>query len=147
MTKLSLAISITATAFIDVLDKGGQPYILHCLRVMQAVSGEDEDTMCAAIMHDLLEDTDWTEQLLISSGFNSKVIYLLKLLTKEPGEDYVSYIRRIEVSKEATKVKLADLEDNTKVTRLKGLSSKDFERLQKYISAYTYLKTKHEKTR
>lgn len=58
MKLLALAIAITAEAFKNTLDKGGQPYVLHCLRVMNNVQG-DEDVKCAAIMHDLIEDTHW----------------------------------------------------------------------------------------
>lgn len=88
MNKLALAISITAKAFENKLDKGGQPYILHCLRVMNAVD-DDEDTKCGAVMHDLMEDTDekseinYTFELLTKLGFSDKTIGILHLVTHQ----------------------------------------------------------------
>lgn len=78
MKLLALAIAITSEAFKNTLDKGNQPYILHCLRVMNNVQG-DEDVKCAAIMHDLIEDTNYTFAQLTSLGFSDKTIGLLHL--------------------------------------------------------------------
>lgn len=137
--KLSLAISITAQAFEKVLDKGGQPYILHCLRVMMNTEGDD-CVKCAAIMHDLLEDTPYEIKDLVKLGFSQKTIYILNLLTHDDKNlSYEDYIKRVSTDEEATKIKLRDLEDNSNITRLKGLRKKDFERLEKYQKAYVYL--------
>jgi len=138
MEKLALAISITAQAFENNLDKGGQPYILHCLRVMNNVNG-DECVKCAAVMHDLVEDTDWTFEKLTALGFSDKTIGLLHLLTHNPATPYDDYIKAISVSKEASEIKRRDLEDNSNITRLKGLRKRDFDRLEKYHRAYIYL--------
>lgn len=138
MNKLALAISITAKAFENVLDKGGQPYVLHCLRVMNNVQG-DECVKCASVMHDLIEDTDWTFQELTALGFSDKTIGLLHLLTHQKETSYEDYIKAISVSKEATEIKLRDLEDNCNITRIKGLRKKDFDRIEKYHRAYIYL--------
>jgi len=144
MNKLALAISITAKAFENKLDKGGQPYILHCLRVMNAVD-DDEDTKCGAVMHDLVEDTDekseinYTFELLTKLGFSDKTIGIMHLVTHQKSTDYMEYIKAIAVSDEATKIKLADLRDNSDITRLKGLGKKDLDRMEKYHRAYIYL--------
>ena len=138
MNKLALAISITAKGFENVLDKGGQPYVLHCLRVMNNVQG-DECVKCASVMHDLIEDTDWTFQELTALGFSDKTIGLLHLLTHQKETSYEDYIKAISVSKEATEIKLRDLEDNCNITRIKGLRKKDFDRIEKYHRAYIYL--------
>ena len=138
MEKLALAISITAKAFEDVLDKGGHPYILHCLRVMNNVQG-DECVKCASVMHDLIEDTDWTFEQLTALGFSDKTIGLLYLLTHKRETSYDDYIKAISVSKEATEIKKKDLEDNCNLTRIKGLRKKDFDRVEKYHRAYIYL--------
>ena len=66
---LDKAISITAQAFEGKFDKGGNPNILHCLQVMNAVRELGEEAMCAAVMHDLVEDTDYTPHMLIELGF------------------------------------------------------------------------------
>lgn len=138
MKLLALAIAITADAFKDTLDKGGQPYILHCLEVMNNTEG-DEDTKCAAVMHDLIEDTDWTLGQLKAAGFSDKTIGLLYLLTHLKETPYDEYIKAISVNAEATRIKLRDLEHNSNITRLKGLRKKDFDRLEKYHRAYIYL--------
>jgi len=138
MEKLALAISITAKAFEKTLDKGGQPYILHCLRVMNNVQG-DECVKCASVMHDLVEDTDWTFEQLTALGFSDKTIGLLHLLTHQRETSYDDYIKAISVSKEATEIKKKDLEDNCNLTRIKGLRKKDFDRVEKYHRAYIYL--------
>ena len=138
MKKLGLAISITAKAFEEVLDKGGNPYILHCLRVMNNVQG-DECVKCASVMHDLIEDTDWTFEQLTALGFSDKTIGLLYLLTHKRETSYDDYIKAISVSKEATEIKKKDLEDNCNLTRIKGLRKKDFDRVEKYHRAYIYL--------
>ncbi len=138
MNKLALAISITAKAFEEKLDKAGQPYILHCLRVMNATKG-DECTKCASVMHDLVEDTDYTFEQLTKLGFSDKTIGLLHLVTHQKNTDYMEYIKAIAVSDEATEIKLADLRDNSDITRLKGLGKKDLDRIEKYHRAYLYL--------
>ncbi len=136
--KLALAIAITAEAFKTKFDKGGQPYILHCLRVMNNTRGDD-CTKCAAIMHDLIEDTDYKFTDLAKLGFSDKTIGLLYLLTHEKETPYMEYIKSISVSVDATEIKLRDLEDNSNITRLKGVSKKDFDRMEKYHTAYLYL--------
>lgn len=138
MDNLGLAISITAQAFEKVLDKGGQPYILHCLRVMNNTKG-DISVKCASVMHDLVEDTDWTFDRLRALGFSEKTIRLLYLLTHEKGTPYDDYIKAISTDEEATDIKLSDLEDNSNITRIKGARKKDFDRIEKYHRAYIYL--------
>lgn len=138
MNKLALAISITAKAFEETLDKAGQPYILHCLRVMNTTNG-DEDTKCAAVMHDLVEDTDYTFEQLTKLGFSDKTIGILHLVTHQKDTDYMEYIKAISVSNDATEIKLRDLEDNSNIARLKGLGKKDLDRIEKYHRAYLYL--------
>ena len=139
MKKLAIAIAITAEVFKDKLDRGGEPYILHCLRVMNNSVG-DECTKCAAIMHDIIEDTHYTFKDLTNLGFSDKTIGLLHLLTHNSETPYQEYIKAIAVNKDATQIKLKDLEDNSNISRLKGLYKKDFDRMEKYHTAYTYLK-------
>lgn len=145
---LARAISIVALAFENKTDRGGQPYILHCLRVMNKMPKEDEELRCIAVMHDLVEDTNWTLEQLSLSGFSDRVLTGINLLTKKDDIDYDTYIQRICLNVNAIKVKLADLEDNSDITRLKGLRDKDFDRMKKYHKSYLYLKqyeSKHER--
>lgn len=145
MSKLGLAISIASKAFENKLDKGGKPYILHCLWVMNKVRHLGEEAMIVAVLHDLVEDTDenseinYTFSKLTELGFSDSVIGNLHLLTHNKETPYDEYIKAISVSKIATEVKKADLEHNSNITRLKGVRKKDFDRLEKYSRAFIYL--------
>lgn len=138
---LSKAISITAQAFEGKKDKGGKPYILHCLRVMNGVNQEDSELMQIAVMHDLCEDCpkEWNEFSLISAGFSVRVVKTIGILTHDKKIPYDDYIKAIALNEDARQVKLADLRDNSNITRLKGLTKKDFDRLEKYSRSYIYL--------
>jgi len=140
VSTLQLAISITAKAFEGKTDRGGQPYMLHCLTVMNAVGPDDQDLMSAAVMHDLVEDTDWTFEDLEERGFSDRVLSALILVTHEDGITYEQYIRRAAISEDARKIKMADLRHNSDIHRMKGLRDKDFERLKKYHKSYAYLR-------
>lgn len=140
---LDKAIAIAAVEFQGKYDKGGKPYILHCLHVMNKLKYQnDTDLMIAAILHDLVEDTSWTFNALKSEGFSDRVIILLKLLTHEKGLSYDEYIQGIASNKDAIRIKLQDLRHNSDIMRMKGLRDKDFERLNKYHRAYAYLESK-----
>lgn len=135
---LALAYSIAAKAFKDKLDKGGKPYFEHCLRV--AMKQTTTTRKIIGLLHDLVEDTDWTFEDLARKGFGVSVIHPLKLLTHDPtGQTYEEYIKGISFDEDARAVKLADLEDNANITRLKGLSKHDFARMEKYHTSYIYL--------
>ena len=137
---LSTAIAITAEAFIGKLDKGGQPYILHCLHVMNRMPKDDHELMMIAVMHDLLEDTDITHHELVEQGFSYRVVSALKVLTHDHGMPYDDYIGWVALSEDATLVKRADLRHNSDIMRMKGLRQKDFKRLEKYHRSFEYLK-------
>jgi len=141
MSDLGQAIAIAAEAFKDKKDKGGKPYILHCLHVMNKMKYEnDEELMIAAVLHDLVEDTDYTLADLQEIGFSRRVIDLLILLTHVTVISYDDYIFYISKNKDATKIKMQDLRHNSDITRLKGVRPKDLERMEKYHKAYLFLK-------
>ncbi len=138
--RLDIAIAIAAKAFEGKFDKGGKPYILHCLHVMEAVSGLGEQAMIVGVLHDLIEDTDWTEQMLIDAGFEPRTAKLVSMVTHKDGEDYLeTYIPRTSLNPITRAVKMADLEHNSTVTRQKGMRDKDKDRIVKYHTAYFYL--------
>lgn len=139
MTQLGLAISLAAEVFKNKTDKSGQPYILHCLRVMNAMDQTDSELMQIAILHDLVEDTEFTFEDLKRLKFSQRVIDALILLTHLQADSYDFYIKKLAFNKDAVKVKLADLKDNSDITRLKGLTKSDFDRVQKYHTSFTYL--------
>jgi (p)ppGpp synthase/HD superfamily hydrolase len=137
---LGKAISIVSAAFEGKTDRGGQPYVLHCLRVMNKMPKNNEVLRCAAVMHDLIEDTSWTYDRLIACGFSWKVVDTLKYVTHDKEtHSYDEYIDSLSMNKDARMIKIADLEDNSDITRLKGLRDKDFDRMKKYHKHYTFL--------
>ena len=137
---LSRAISIVAGAFEGTLDKGGEPYILHCLRVMDGVQGTERK--CIAVMHDLLEDCPdkWSARKLYNAGFNDRIVQAIQTLTHDKAKQtYEDYIKGIALNEDCTAIKLKDLEDNSNITRLKGIGKKDLNRMEKYHKAFLYL--------
>lgn len=140
---LSKAISIASKAFEEKLDKGGKPYILHCLAVMDAVKYLGTEVMIVAVLHDLLEDCpEWNVSRLLDEGFSIDTISKIVVLTHEKDEDYLTYIGSISSNKIATVIKLADLKHNMRPDQLPSLSDKNLERMKKYYTAYTFLKEK-----
>lgn len=138
---LAKAIRIASEAFENKFDKGGNPYILHCLHVMNAVKDLGEEAMIVAVLYDLLEDTEWRTIGLYEEGFHHEMICKIISLTRLDNESYDDYIKKISLSdKICIAIKLADLKHNSDITRLKGLTKKDFDRLEKYCRAYEYLK-------
>ena len=136
---LGIAISIAAKGFENITDKGGQPYILHCLRVMNSLNTNDWELKTIAVLHDCIEDNVCTVKDLFVLGFSNRVIDALIVLTHDKKVSYDDYIKRISFNEDAVKVKLADLKDNSDITRIKGLTKKDLDRVEKYHRAYTYL--------
>lgn len=143
MSNLATAIALAAEGFRYKTDKAGEPYILHCLRVMNNPKCNTEDRKIAAVLHDVVEDGVCEFEDLAIKGFSNRIIFLLRLLTHDKKKvTYDEYIKTISIDDDATAVKLSDLEDNSQITRLKGLGKKDFDRMEKYHRAYTYLSRK-----
>ena len=139
-TMLANAIHIAAEAHRKQRDKSKKPYILHCLQVMNSVShyGDDE-LMAIAVLHDLIEDTIWTEDMLRDAGFSERIISGVVAMTHNDGEEYRTYLFRVADNKDAIKVKIADLTHNIDLTRLKKVTDKDVTRAKKYHEALFYL--------
>lgn len=130
---LSKAIEIAARVHDGQVDKGGSPYILHPLRVM--LSRENELERICAVLHDVVEDTEITFNILRKEGFSKEVIAVLDCLTKRNGEGYNEFIDRIIKNETACHVKLADLYDNMNLTRMENPTEKDEKRIKKYTEA------------
>lgn len=140
MNMLGKAIEIAVSAHAGQVDKGGKPYILHPLWVMNQVRHLGEDYMIVAVLHDVLEDSDWTKRMLIDEGFDMAIIIAIDILTHKQESNYEKYIQMIFHNQYAKAIKLKDLEHNSRITRIKGLRQKDFDRIAKYHKAYIYLK-------
>ena len=114
-------------------DKAGKEYILHPLRVMLCF--ENKQQQIVAILHDVLEDSDMTEQDLQKAGFCEEIIKAVVCLTKKEGECYFDYIERVKQNDIAREVKLADLEDNMNLNIIQNVTQKDIQRVEKYKKA------------
>jgi len=138
MATIERAIKIAVDAHKGQKDKNGAPYILHLIRVME--KGENESERICGVLHDIVEDTNWTFEQLEQEGFDVEIVDALKCITKESEEeDYDHFINRVKENKTAIKVKLNDLQDNMNITRLHQINERDMNRLNKYIKAYNEL--------
>lgn len=124
----------------DQYDKGGQPYILHCLAVMQNLNTQDEELQCIALGHDIIEDTDTTYQELLEHGMSQRVINGIRCLTKVPGETKEEYKQKVKTNSDSIIVKMSDLQHNSDIRRLKGVREKDITRMVSYHNFYLELK-------
>lgn len=135
---LQKAIDIATKAHKGQVDKAGQPYIGHPLRVMNM--GTTDEEKIVGVLHDVVEDSDWTFEELAAEGFSIEVIEALRCITKlSENEPYDKFIQRVKANSLAAKVKLYDLTDNMDIRRLAYISEKDVKRLRKYLKAYRQL--------
>lgn len=136
-TKLTrLASKIAYKAHEGQTDKAGVPYIFHPIHIAEQM--DSEESCVVALLHDVIEDSDITLEIL-SKYFNDNIIAALKVLTKKENDDYVMYIKRVKTNKLATKVKIKDLEHNRDLTRLDEVTDRDKKRSMKYWEAIRYL--------
>ena len=136
-TKLTrLASKIAYKAHEGQTDKAGVPYIFHPIHIAEQM--DSEESCVVALLHDVIEDSDITLEIL-SKYFDDDIIAALRVLTKKENDDYVMYIKRVKTNKLATKVKIKDLEHNRDLTRLDEVTDKDRKRSMKYWKAIRYL--------
>jgi (p)ppGpp synthase/HD superfamily hydrolase len=142
MKGLDDAIALAANAHINQFDKGGKPYILHPLRVMHKVMKmtDDENIHMLAVLHDVVEDTNVTLEYLEENAYPWEVIDALALMTKQKGESYIgTYIPRLCTNYGCILVKMSDIAHNSDISRLKGITEKDLDRMTKYQISHTML--------
>lgn len=138
MSTLDRAILIAVKAHKNQTDKYGNPYILHPMRVMGM--GRTEEERIVGVLHDVVEDTDWTFDGLRKEGFSERIIKALDCVTKRSeDEDYDDFVARTRTNPLAVRVKLNDLIDNMDIRRMKEVKEKDVKRLNKYLRAYKLL--------
>ena len=136
-TKLTrLASKIAYKAHEGQTDKAGVPYIFHPIHIAEQM--DSEESCVVALLHDVIEDSDITLEIL-SKYFNDDIIAALRVLTKKENDDYIMYIKRVKTNKLAAKVKIKDLEHNRDLTRLDEVTDKDRKRSMKYWEAIRYL--------
>lgn len=137
MSSLEKAINIATKAHAGQIDKAGKPYILHPLRVMFRVQTEVE--MIVAVMHDVIEDSNFELGDLEKLGFSNEVMEAINCLTKRRGECYENFILRILENDLAARIKIEDIKDNLDLTRLHIVTHKDLQRVEKYHRALRVL--------
>jgi (p)ppGpp synthase/HD superfamily hydrolase len=142
---LAYAVKVASDAHSNDLDRGGEAYIMHPIRLTMRLRTQDPELMQIALLHDVVEDhgdRGFTLEWLRKEGFSNRVINALTLLTHKKEDDYDTYIKNMAHNIDCVRVKMEDLRDNSDITRLKGLTEKDLERTRKYQKAYTFLKEK-----
>ena len=135
--QFQIALELAVEKHKNQTDKAGNPYILHPLHVMENVNSKEGKIV--AILHDIIEDTDITENYLLKIGLSKRIVDAVVALTRSEDIDYQEYIKNLGSNPLAKEVKLADLEHNMDLKRLPTLEEKDLERNRKYQIAYHYL--------
>lgn len=135
---LAKAIRIATQAHATQVDKAGMPYIGHITRVMNA--GRTDAEKIVGVLHDIVEDTDYTFERLLAEGFPADIVDAIRCLTKlSENEQYTEFIERVKKNGLARVVKINDLTDNMDIRRLSELTDTDAARLRKYLAAYREL--------
>ena len=137
MNLIEKSLQIALHAYAGKTDKAGREYILHPLRVMAKMKTDLE--MSAALLHDVLEDSDITAEELLAEGIPAEVVEAVQYLSKNEEEEYLDFVARAKKNRLAAKVKMADIEDNIDILRLTSLNEYDLARIQKYHAAWHLL--------
>ena len=138
MPTLEDAIVLAVNSHKGQVDLNGEPYVLHPLRVMMKLESVEEKMV--GVLHDVLEETDFQFDNLCNIGYSQDVVKAVDVITRRESEDYFEYIQRVKANPLARAAKIADLEDNMDLSRLRKLSDKDYDRMNKYIRAWHMLK-------
>lgn len=131
------AMKLAFTAHKEQVDKNGMPYIYHPVHLAEQM--DTEETICVALLHDVVEDTDMTFEKLAEFGFGDIIIAALRLMTHDDAVPYMDYVREIKKNPIARAVKLADLRHNSDLSRLDVVDEYALERVEKYKQAIEIL--------
>lgn len=131
------ALKLCFEAHKEQVDKSGMPYVFHPFHLAEQM--QTEETTVVALLHDLVEDTDYTIDDLTSMGFGKTVTDAIALMTHADGVAYMDYVREIKNNPIAKAVKLADLKHNSDLTRLDIVDEKALKRKEKYSKAIKLL--------
>jgi hypothetical protein len=140
MANLEKAIALAAQAHAGQRDKQGLPYILHPLRLMMRL--DTDPARIVAVLHDTVEDTDVTVDDLHREGFSAEIIEAVRCVTHDKVEPYADYVVRCAGNPIARQVKMADLEDNSRLDRAllrPGSVERDLHRISRYQLSYQFL--------
>lgn len=137
MNMLNIALLIAINAHKGQLDKSGADYISH--PVFVALNMDTDEEKITALLHDVLEDSDYTKEQLIAEGIPKNIVEAVSVLTRVNGENYMDYIKRVSENPLAKKVKIADLKHNMDISRISKPNSKDIKRMNNYKKAFEFL--------
>ena len=131
------ALKLCFEAHKDQTDKTGLPYVFHPFHLAEQMT--DEYTTVTALLHDVVEDTDYTLNDLKEMGYPDEVIQALSLLTHDDGSEYMEYVKRLKSNPIARAVKLADLKHNSDLSRYDTIDNQAIKRTAKYQQAIEIL--------
>ncbi|MBP5258770.1 MAG: hypothetical protein J6Z41_08570 [Prevotella sp.] len=131
------ALRIAIRAHEGQKDKSEREYVMHPIRVAERC--KDPRAKIVALLHDTIEDTDVTVDYLRSEGFPEEIMNAILSVTKHEGENYEDFVCRAAENAIGREVKIADIEDNMDIRRLKEIKDEDVARLRKYLRAWQYL--------
>ncbi len=143
MSLLDRAILIAVQAHAGQKDKADQPYVFHPLRMMLRLSTMEQ--RIAAVLHDVVEDTTVTLEDLRREGFPEGVLSAIESVTRRKDETYEAFVMRAAANPIGRAVKLADLEDNSNLSRIKNPTARDHGRVEKYRRAIEMLHASQSK--
>ena len=135
--KTKRALQICFDAHKDQVDKSQIPYVFHPFHLADQMQTEAETVV--ALLHDVVEDSDYTFADLEKEGFGEEIINALKLLTHNDGSKYMDYVAKIKENPLAKAVKLADLKHKSDITRLDVIDEKALKRRDTYLEAIKFL--------
>ena len=135
MTKIALKLCFEAHK--DQIDKSGMPYVFHPFHLAEQMA--NENTTIVALLHDVIEDTEYTLDDLRKFGFAEDVLSAISLMTHADDVPYMEYVVKIKTNPIAKAVKLADLKHNSDMSRLDRITQTDEERAKKYKQAIELL--------
>ena len=135
MTKKALKLCFESHK--EQLDKSGMPYVFHPFHLAEQMT--DENTTVVALLHDVVEDTDYTFEDLAQMGFSAEIIEALRLMTHNDETPYMEYVARLKHNPITRAVKLADLAHNSDLTRLETVDERALKRAEKYAAAIRLL--------
>lgn len=131
------ALKLCFEAHKDQVDKSGLPYVHHPFHLAEQM--ETEDTVIVALLHDVVEDTEYTLDDIRAMGFPERIVEALSYMTHDDAVPYLDYVAKIKENPIATAVKLADLKHNSDLSRLDVVDEKALERVEKYRKAMAIL--------
>ena len=131
------ALRLCFDAHKEQVDKSGLPYVFHPFHLAEQM--EDEITATVALLHDVVEDTDFTLADLENMGFPAQVLEAVGMMTHDPSVPYLEYAAGLKANSAARRVKLADLKHNSDLSRLDTVDEKALRRVEKYRKAIEIL--------